>query len=55
MTDNGSCYKSHAFRDFCRDYGLKHLRTKPYTPKTNRKADPPPWVPALRARALRPG
>jgi len=39
MTDNGACYKSHAFRDLCRDVGLKHIRTKPYTPKTNGKAE----------------
>jgi transposase InsO family protein len=39
MTDNGSCYKSHAFRDLCRDLKLKHVRTKPYTPKTNGKAE----------------
>ncbi len=39
MTDNGACYKSHAFRDFCSDNGLKHIRTKPYTPKTNGKAE----------------
>ena len=39
MTDNGACYKSFAFRDLCRDLGLKHIRTKPYTPKTNGKAE----------------
>ena len=39
MTDNGACYKSHAFRDFCRARGLKHIRTRPYTPKTNGKAE----------------
>jgi transposase InsO family protein len=39
MTDNGSCYKSHAFRDLCRDLKLRHIRTKPYTPKTNGKAE----------------
>ena len=39
MTDNGSCYKSHAFRQACRDLGLKHIRTKPYTPQTNGKAE----------------
>ena len=39
MTDNGSCYKSFAFRDACRELGLKHIRTKPYTPKTNGKAE----------------
>lgn len=39
MTDNGSCYKSKAFAKACRDLGLKHIRTKPYTPKTNGKAE----------------
>ena len=39
MTDNGSCYKSHAFREACKALGLKHIRTKPYTPKTNGKAE----------------
>jgi transposase InsO family protein len=39
MTDNGSCYRSKAFRKACRDLGLKHIRTKPYTPKTNGKAE----------------
>jgi transposase InsO family protein len=39
MTDNGSCYKAFDFRDACRDLGLKHIRTKPYTPKTNGKAE----------------
>ena len=39
MTDNGSCYKAFDFRDACLDLGLKHIRTKPYTPKTNGKAE----------------
>ena len=39
MTDNGSCYRSRAFRDACRDLGLRHIRTRPYTPKTNGKAE----------------
>jgi len=39
MTDNGSCYKSFAFRRTCRRLGLRHIRTKPYTPKTNGKAE----------------
>lgn len=39
MTDNGSCYRAFDFRDACRDLGLKHIRTKPYTPKTNGKAE----------------
>jgi transposase InsO family protein len=39
MTDNGSCYKAFAFRDACRDLSIKHIRTKPYTPRTNGKAE----------------
>ena len=39
MTDNGSCYRSRAFREACAGLGLKHIRTKPYTPKTNGKAE----------------
>ena len=39
MTDNGSCYKAFAFRDACRTLSLKHIRTRPYTPKTNGKAE----------------
>jgi transposase InsO family protein len=39
MTDNGSCYRSTAFRKARSDLGLKHIFTKPYTPKTNGKAE----------------
>ena len=39
MTDNGSCYLSRAFGRACNKLGLKHIRTKPYTPKTNGKAE----------------
>jgi transposase InsO family protein len=39
MTDNGSCYKSFAFARACKRLGIKHIRTKPYTPKTNGKAE----------------
>ncbi len=39
MTDNGSCYRSHAFARACRRLGLRHIRTRPYTPKTNGKAE----------------
>jgi len=39
MTDNGACYRSKAFARACRDLGLRHIRTKPYTPKTNGKAE----------------
>jgi transposase InsO family protein len=39
MTDNGSCYISKAFARACRKLGLKHIRTRPYTPRTNGKAE----------------
>src|ERR1700747_1682211 len=39
MTDNGSCYRSRAFARACKRLGLKHVRTRPYTPKTNGKAE----------------
>jgi len=39
MTDNGSCYRSKAFRDACRQLRIRHIRTRPYTPKTNGKAE----------------
>jgi transposase InsO family protein len=39
MTDNGSCYRSRAFAQVCRKFGLKHIYTRPYTPQTNGKAE----------------
>jgi transposase InsO family protein len=39
MTDNGSAYRSHDFRKQLAQAGLKHIRTRPYTPKTNGKAE----------------
>ena len=39
MTDNGSCYRSRAFAKACKRLALKHIRTRPYTPKTNGKAE----------------
>lgn len=39
MTDNGSCYRSRAFRNACDNLGLRHIRTRPYTPRTNGKAE----------------
>ncbi len=39
MTDNGSCYIAKDFAKTCDALGLKHIRTKPYTPKTNGKAE----------------
>jgi transposase InsO family protein len=39
MTDNGSGYRSRRFRETIARNGLRHLRTKPYTPRTNGKAE----------------
>jgi transposase InsO family protein len=39
LTDNGTGYRSHRFRDACHALELRHLRTKPYTPQTNGKAE----------------
>jgi len=39
MTDNGSCYQSHAFQAFCSTIGMRHLRTRPYRRQTNGKAE----------------
>jgi transposase InsO family protein len=39
MTDNGSGYLSHAFRDACHRLQIRHVRTRPYTPRTNGKAE----------------
>ncbi len=39
LTDNGSSYKSHLFRHACLKMGIKHHRTRPYTPRTNGKAE----------------
>lgn len=39
LTDNGSSYRSHQFRQTCQQMGLKHRRTKPYSPQTNGKAE----------------
>jgi transposase InsO family protein len=39
LTDNGSNYRSHAFRAAVARYRLRHRRTRPYTPRTNGKAE----------------
>lgn len=38
MTDNGSCYRSHAFAEALGD-DVKHRRTRPYRPQTNGKVE----------------
>jgi transposase InsO family protein len=39
MSDNGACYRSTAHAVACRALGLRHLRTRPYRPQTNGKAE----------------
>jgi transposase InsO family protein len=39
MTDNGSAYRSAAHALACRAMGIKHIRTRPYRPQTNGKAE----------------
>jgi transposase InsO family protein len=39
MTDNGSPYVSAVHADACRELGIRHLRTRPYRPRTNGKAE----------------
>jgi transposase InsO family protein len=39
MTDNGSAYISTAHALACRRLGIKHIRTRPYRPQTNGKAE----------------
>lgn len=39
LTDNGTGYRSHVFRDARLRAGLAHHRTRPYTPRTNGKAE----------------
>jgi transposase InsO family protein/transposase-like protein len=35
LTDRGSCFTADRFEEVCRDLGVEHRKTKPYTPKTN--------------------
>ena len=39
LTDNGCGYRSRDFADACRALGIKHRFTRPYTPRTNGKAE----------------
>lgn len=39
MTDNGNAYRSRLWRRACQALELRHIRTRPYTPKTNGKAE----------------
>jgi transposase InsO family protein len=37
--DNGSAYRSHAWRDACAELTIAHKRTRPYRPQTNGKIE----------------
>ena len=39
MTDNGACYRSKRFAAVVRRAGARHIFTRPYTPRTNGKAE----------------
>jgi transposase InsO family protein len=39
LTDNGSCYRGVVHALACRQLGIRHLRTRPYRPQTNGKAE----------------
>jgi transposase InsO family protein len=39
LSDNGSAYRSHAWRDACAELGITHKRTRPYRPQTNGKIE----------------
>ena len=39
LSDNGSAYRSFAWRDACTALGIKHKRTRPYRPQTNGKIE----------------
>ena len=39
MSDNGSAYVAHSYRQALAELGLRHLRIRPYRPRTNGKAE----------------
>jgi transposase InsO family protein len=39
LTDNGAPYRSTIHAICCRELGIRHLRTRPYRPQTNGKAE----------------
>ena len=39
MSDNGSAYRAHAYRKTLAELGIKHVRIRPYRPRTNGKAE----------------
>jgi transposase InsO family protein len=39
LSDNGSCYRSGVHAEACAELSMRHLRTRPYRPRTNGKAE----------------
>jgi transposase InsO family protein len=39
LSDNGSCYRATIHALACKQLGVRHLRTRPYRPQTNGKAE----------------
>jgi transposase InsO family protein len=39
LSDNGSAYRSHTWRDTCAELGIRPKRTRPYRPQTNGKIE----------------
>ena len=39
LSDNGSAYRSHAWRDACAELNINHKQTRPYRPQTNGKIE----------------
>src|SRR3712207_3613823 len=38
LTDRGSCFTAEGFEQACRKLGVEHRKTRPYTPRTDRKS-----------------
>jgi len=55
LTDRGSCFTADGFEKACRELGVEHRKTKPYTPKTNGPRPAPAGRASRRiGRVLRP-
>jgi transposase InsO family protein len=39
LTDRGSCFTAEGFERRCRELGVEHRKTRPYTPRTNGMAE----------------
>jgi transposase InsO family protein len=39
LTDRGSCFTAEGFETACREFGVEHRKTRPYTPRTNGMAE----------------